>query len=71
MPAARASVLKNDYLVITDSVLEPRSPGRIWHAMGPNAFASDYRAIISQSYGVVDRIVLPGGGETTVDQRIR
>jgi hypothetical protein len=66
-------VCSNDYLVITDSVLQPnpRHPGYLWNLndpmFGPGRLP--YKQIAEQFYNLKEVIVLPGGGKTRLYKR--
>ncbi|MDR2017465.1 MAG: glycosyltransferase family 39 protein [Syntrophobacterales bacterium] len=62
-------VLSNDYLAITYSALEPRTPGRLIDFSKPNWGGSMYREIAKRYYHLKKEIVLPGGGTTLLYQR--
>jgi hypothetical protein len=62
-------VCSNDYLVITDSALEPRYPGRLTDFTAPAQGSSAYMQIAEEFYDLKKVIKLPGGGVSRLYQR--
>jgi len=64
-----AYVLRNDFLVITDSVLEPRLSGHQIDLTDRRWGASGWRGMASQFFTAEKVIILPGGGTTKIYKR--
>ena len=57
-------VRSNDYLAITDSVLQPKFPAYLINMTGLRWGASIYRQIAEEHFSLERVIELPGGGRT-------
>lgn len=63
-------ICRNDYLIISDSALDPRYSHQPLDFCDPAWGANKYRAIAQQHYTTVKTIVLPGGGTTKIYRRM-